>query len=113
MLFPYNGYYIDSVEKWIEGGEYNIKNLLYILFLSPFIVRYRILKSPKYLRKMLFICFLLILFIPMHFYQPIGNLYGFSFLFYTYLGGSIKYDRWCLQFNQVYLTAIILPIIFF
>ena len=113
MLFPYNGYYIDSVEKWIEGGEYNIKNLLYILFLSPFIVRYRILKSPKYLRKMLFICFLLILFIPMHFYQPIGNLYGFSFLFYTYLGGSIKYDRWCLQFNQVYLTAIILPIINF
>ena len=107
ILFPYDGLYISSVETWITNDIYTRGGIYYVLFLSFLIVRYRIQKSPKNLRLTLFVLYLIIFIIPMHFYQPIENHYGFSFFLYTYLNGSLKYDRWVLQLSLVYLVGVI------
>ena len=112
ILFPINGYYIDSIDTLInDENNYILDKIqwIYILFFSPLIMRYRIQESSKLLRTYLFIFLLLILIIPMHFFKPINNKLGFSFIFYIYIGGKFQYDRWCVQFVYIYIFGIIFP----
>ena len=76
-------------------------------------MRYRIQKVSKIIKYSLFFSLIYVLILPLHFFKPISDYYGFSLFIFTYLAGKFYYDEWALNFFYFYLLTIILPAVNF
>ena len=112
ITFPLKIIDFSFIENWIlEKGKG--KNYYWALcfFLCPFILNYRINRNaPIYFRIILFISCLYPLLLPFHFFAPIKEHIGYSFLCFYLIKNEIIYDEWSTFFNIVYFLLIISPI---
>ena len=106
--FPKNGYYIQSIDDYINGKTKNF-SIIKILFLSPFILRYRIQQVHKIIRYSMFGFLLYSLICPLHIFKPVYGEIGFPFFVFTYIDGYVSYDEWACHFFFFYLMTIIFP----
>ena len=108
ILFPLNIWTFTDVENWILGKS-SKSHWLIVIFLSPFVLRKRMLNSPKLLRYFLFGVLFYPLILPNHFFSPINGMHGYSFLCFINIGGKILYDEWALFMTYFFYLVIMIP----
>lgn len=106
ILFPLkqrDAFFLNFSEK------IGLKEWLECIFISPNILRKRILILPDMIRYLLFAFLLYPLFLPNHFFKPIYGLHGCSFLCFILIGNTIFYDEWALHMTLFYLIGVMIP----
>ena len=86
---------------------------MYLIILSPFILRNRFIKLNKFCRYSIFILSLYPIFLPIHFFNRINGKIGFAFNVFIVIGSSIKYEHWAMQMSYIYYLSIIIPNVFY
>ena len=121
IIFPYKFNksidLIENLENFIEGKKYKYISTsliyLYLIILSPFILRNRFIKLNKFCRYSIFILSLYPIFLPIHFFNRINGKIGFAFNVFIVIGSSIKYEHWAMQMSYIYYLSIIIPNVFY
>ncbi|KAH0788514.1 Ser/Thr protein phosphatase [Histomonas meleagridis] len=115
ITFPFNGNENKDTEDWIKGktNNNNLKNWLIVIFLSPNLIRTRMLKLPKLFRYVLFAFMFYPFVLPHHLFKPIFGLYGYSFLCFIVIGKKIMFDNWAVHMTLFYYVLIICPFVFY
>ena len=98
----------DKAESWIYG-ENSRTHLFYIIFLSPFVVRYRVICLPKSIRYLFLFSLIYPLIFPIHIFKPIHGLHGWSFSCFTLIGTTVYYDEWALQMTMFFYLVVLAP----
>ena len=113
ITFPIRIINLSFIDDWISGdtkGKWFY--WVIIIFLSPFILNYRICtNSPLSFRIILFCFFCYPLVLPVQFLAPIKGHVGYSFLCYILIKKTILYDEWALFFTALYYLLIISPMV--
>ena len=106
---------IENLENYIEGKKHKYINAyllyLYLIILSPFILKNRFIKLNKFCRYS--ILSLYPIFLPIHFFYKINGKIGFAFNIFIAIGSSIIYEHWEMQMSYIYYISIIIPNIFY
>ena len=117
IIFPFwpelNFKIVKDIEKKIkEDKKYDINNgllILYLIFLSPFILRLRFQEERKILKYSIFIAFIYPLVLPIHFMESFDGIISYSFLVFIVNKDKIMYEHWALGMTFLYYGGIILP----
>ena len=108
---------IINLENYIKGENHEYINVylkhIFLIILSPLILRYRFLKLNKLCRYSIFILSLYPIFLPNHIFNKIYGKIGFSFNVFVVIGLSIKYEHWAMQISYIYYLSIIIPNVFY
>ena len=113
IIFPYyftNLKKAEEIEMYLEGSN-NIKinNLyIYLIILSPFIIRVRYSKINKKIRYIIFYLSFYPVFFPNNFFKNIYGIKGFSFNAFIVIGNRIQFDEWALIISSLFYCFIIL-----
>ena len=113
IIFPYyftNLKKAEEIELYLEGSN-NIKiNYLYIylIILSPFIIRVRYSKINKKIRYIIFYLSFYPVFLPNNFFKNIYGIKGFSFNAFIVIGNRIQFDEWALIISFLFYILILL-----
>ena len=122
IIFPVNikinNKIFEKIEKYIEDKKYNFnKNAfliyLWIIILSPFLIKKRFLKLNKYYRRIFFFLVIYPIFFPIYFFDRINGKISFAFNVFIVIGDSIQYENWVLQITYSYYLFIIFPTIIY
>ena len=122
IIFPVNikinNKLFEKIEKYIEDKKYNFnKNVfliyLWIIILSPFLIKKRFLKLNKYYRRIFFFLVIYPIFFPIYFFDRINGKISFAFNVFIVIGDSIQYENWVLQITYSYYLFIIFPTIIY
>ena len=123
IIFPYdfnlNIKRIEKIERYIGNKKikYNNQNIFsiyfWIIILSPFIIRNRILKLDKWLRNLLFFLSIYPIFLPLYFFDRIYGKISFAFNVFIVIGNTIKYENWAMEITYSFYLFIIIPGIFY
>ena len=111
ITFPIRIIDFSFIEDWILGKiEGKWYYWIICICLCPLILNYRICtNSPLYFRIILFICFCYPLVLPFHFFAPIKDHVGYSFLCFYLVNKKVLYDEWSMFFTTFYMGLIISP----
>ena len=114
MLFPFfpNSLFgAGKTEKWIQGRRKSWKQSrwMYITFLSPFVLRARILCLPHSIRYLLFFSLLYPFCLPLHIFKPIYGLHGWSFACFIVISDNIYFDEWAYFMTLFYYCCVVAP----
>ena len=110
---------IEKIERYIGNKKikYNNQNIFsiyfWIIILSPFIIRNRILKLDKWLRNLLFFLSIYPIFLPLYFFDRIYGKISFAFNVFIVIGSSIQYENWAMEITYSFYLFIIIPGIFY
>ena len=122
IIFPFkpelNFNIVKSIELYIEGNinVINIKKgllYLYLVILSPFILRHRYQVVENILKYSIFVAFIYPLVLPIHFFSHINGIVGYSFFIFVVMGSKTTYDHWSLQMTYIYYGTIVFAYVFF
>ena len=123
IIFPYdfnlNIKRIEKIERYIGNKKikYNNQNIFsmyfWIIILSPFIIRNRILKLDKWLRNLLFFLSIYPIFLPLYFFDRIYGKISFAFNVFMVIGNTIQYENWAMEITYSFYLFIIIPGIFY
>ena len=109
-VFPVKILDLSYIDDWILGLSQNNKYWLYVIFLSPLIINYRINTNiPLYCRIILFFFLLYAFFCPFHFFEPIDGYVGFTFFCFIYIKDNIYFDEWSGFFIIFFCAGILYP----
>ena len=120
IIFPFmpklNFNIVKRIEGYIEGSTNNIninKGLLYLylIILSPFFLRHRYQEIERILKYSIFIAFLYPLVFPIHFFDKINEIIGYSFFVFVVVDSKIFYEHWALKMTFIFYGEIIFPYI--
>ena len=117
--FNLNNEKIREVEKYIENKNYELNEMkffslyIWLMVLSPFIIRNRFLKLNRKFRNLFFFIGIYPIFFPLYFFDRIYNKISFAFNVFIVIGNSIQYENWAMEITYSYYLSIILPIIFY
>ena len=117
IIIPYN-FKIDieilkNIENYIEGRKNNKMNILlryiWLIILSPFILRNRFLKLNKFCRYFIFLISLYPIILPLHIFNRINGKFGFAFNVFVVIGSSVQYENWAMEITYSFYLFIIFP----
>ena len=117
--FNLNNEKIRMVEKYIENknnepNEMNYFSIyIWLIILSPFILRNRFLKINSKFRNLFFFISIYPIFFPLYFFDRIYNKISFAFNVFIVIGNSIQYENWAMEITYSYYLSIIFPNIFY
>ena len=113
IIFPYyftNLKKAEEIELYLEG--YNDKKInylyLYLIVISPFIIRVRYSKINKRIRKIIFYLSFYPIIFPNNFFKNIYGIKGFSFNVFIVIGKRIQFDEWALIISITFYCFILL-----
>ena len=118
IIFPFyqdkNLDVIKDIELYFEGKHEIVLNkfllYLYLIVLSPLILRYRFQKITNILKYSIIICFIYPLILPIHFMSRFEGIICYTFFIFVVIGNKkIVYESWALQFTLIYYLFIINP----
>jgi len=117
IIFPFwpelNLKIVKDIEKKIkEDKQICIKTgilILYLIFLSPFILRLRFQEERNILKYTIFIAFMYPLILPIHFMEHFDGIISYSFFVFIVNKEKIMYEHWALGMTFLYYVGIILP----
>ena len=107
------------ITKYIENrkNKPNKMSFLYLyiwlIILSPFIIRNRFLKFNKKFRNLLFFIAIYPIFFPLYFFDRIYGKISLAFNVFIVIANSIQYENWAMEITYSYYLFIIFPIIFY
>ena len=108
---------LENIENYIEGRRSNEMNILllyiWIIILSPLILRNRFKKINKLNRYSIFIISIYPIFFPIHIFNKINDKIGFAFNVFVVIGSSIQYENWAMEITYSFYLFVLIPSIFF
>ena len=117
-FFPkINFHLVNNIEYYIRGKEkLEINKFLlyiYLIILSPFIIRLRFSEARNALKYAIFIAFIYPMILPIHFALNFEGIIGYSFLVFYVTKSNVIYEHWALQMSFFFYAGIIFPYILF
>ena len=110
---------IENIEKYIYNKNYKFNSMnifslyIWLIILSPFIIRNRFLKLDKCYRYLFFFLSIYPIFFPLYFFDRIYGKISFAFNVFIVIGNSIQYENWAMEITYSYYLCIIFPGIFY
>ena len=86
---------------------------MWLIILSPFILRNRFLKLDKKYRYLIFFLGIYPIILPVYFFDRIYGQISFAFNVFVVIGNSIQYENWSMEITYSFYLVIIFPIVFF
>ena len=121
IITPYNNKInfkmVENIENYIERRKNIEMNTfllyLWIILLSPLLLRNRFLKLNKFCRYSIFIISLYPIFLPIHIFNRMHGTIGFAFNVFIVIGSYIQYEHWAMEITYSFYLFIILPSVFY
>ena len=108
---------LENIENYIEGRRTNKLNVLlrylWIIILSPLILRNRFKKLNKFTRYSIFIVSIYPIIFPIHVFNRINDKIGFAFNVFVVIGSSIQYENWALEITYSFYLFVLIPSVFY
>ena len=102
-----------SIEQHIKGDRKSVtpKYLIciYSIILGPFILRNRFQANQNILKNAIFIALIYPLVLPIHFFEKMNGMIGYSFFIFIVMGNKIRYEHWSVQLTLFFYCTIIYP----
>ena len=115
-FFPKKNFHlVNTIEYYIKGKEkLEINKFLlyiYLIILSPFIIRKRFSEARNALKYAIFIAFIYPMILPIHFSLNFDGIIGYSFLVFYVTKSNVIYEHWALHMSFFFYAGIIFPYI--
>jgi hypothetical protein len=114
IITPYPSDYNNAINSQkIENIEKNTFFYIWLIILSPLILRRRFLKLNKFCRYSIFFISLYPIFLPIHIFNRINGHIGFAFNVFIVIGSYMQYEHWAMEITYSFYLFIIFPSIFY